>query len=238
MFGDLKNRASLDPACANVDTIVTTANTAQRGGDDNPETVDHQGNRNLIDAAKAAGVKHLIFVSAQIADPNSPVPFLRAKGQTEEYLKASGIPYTVIAPDLFMDAWIMMVVGGPAMAHRPVTVVGTGDRKHSFISRTDVAKFIVACVDNPKALNRKLVIGGPQALSFRDAAKVYEKVLGRTIRVQAVAPGQPVQGVPDPVLPLLAGFDSFDSIIQMNDLNREFSVQPTSLEEFARQTRH
>src|SRR6476620_10908906 len=75
VFGDLKDRASLDAACRGVDTIVTTANSASRGGDDNIQTVDQEGNRNLVDAAKEAGVKHFIFVSALGADPNSQVPF-------------------------------------------------------------------------------------------------------------------------------------------------------------------
>jgi NADH dehydrogenase len=55
VFGDLKDRASLDEAVRGVDTVITTANSAQRGGDDNVQTVDLQGNANLIDAAKAAG---------------------------------------------------------------------------------------------------------------------------------------------------------------------------------------
>src|SRR4051794_31045806 len=83
VFGDLKDRASLDAACQGVDTIVTTANSASRGGEDNIQTVDQEGNHNLVDAAKEAGVKHFIFVSALGADPNNQVPFLQAKGETE-----------------------------------------------------------------------------------------------------------------------------------------------------------
>lgn len=235
VFGDLKNRTSLDPACKLVKTVISTANSAQRGGDDNPQTVDLEGNRNLIDAAKSAGVTHFVFVSTNVADPNSPVPFLQAKGKTEEYLAASGLPYTIIAPDLFMDVWITMVVAAPAIAGQPVTVVGTGNRKHSFISSADVAKFIVACIVNPQATNRKIVIGGPEALSFRDAALVYGRVLGREIPLRNVAPGEPVPGVPDTILPLLASFDTYDSPVEMTELTRTFRIDLTSLEEYARQ---
>src|SRR4030066_354331 len=73
VIGDLKNRDSLDPACKSADVLITTANSAKRGGDDNLKTVDLEGNRNLIDAAKVAGVKQFIFVSNLLADPNSPV---------------------------------------------------------------------------------------------------------------------------------------------------------------------
>src|SRR5207249_777416 len=84
VLGDLKQRGSLDAACEGVDTVITTANSAARGGEDNPQTVDLQGNRHLIDEARAAGVKQFIFVSVLAADPNSPIPFIQAKGNTED----------------------------------------------------------------------------------------------------------------------------------------------------------
>src|SRR5690348_326106 len=75
-MGDLKDRASLDAACQGIETVITTANSARRGGEDNPETVEDKGNRQLIDAAEAAGVDQFVFVSALGASPSSPVPFL------------------------------------------------------------------------------------------------------------------------------------------------------------------
>ena len=75
VYGDLKDRASLDLACQGVKQLITTANSAGRGGEDNPQTVDLGGNRNLIDAARQAGVEHFIFVSALIGEPFSQHPF-------------------------------------------------------------------------------------------------------------------------------------------------------------------
>ena len=233
--GDMKDRGSLDRACAGVHTVITTANSALRGGDDNTQTVDIDGNRNLIDAASQAGVAHFIFVSANGADPGSPVPFLAAKGKTEQHLQASGMTYTILAPEAFMEVWIGMVVGGPLLSNRPVTIVGSGTRRHSFIAARDVAQFAVAAVDNPKAANRKLVLGGPDALSFRDAATIYGQVLGREVTVQGVAPGQPIEGFPQVMLDLMAGLDMGESIIDMTALADEFGVTLTTVEDFARQ---
>lgn len=233
VYGDLKNRASLDVACEGTETVITTANSALRSGADNPQTVDLEGNRNLIDAAQAAGVKHFIFVSAQTADPNSPIPFISAKGKTEQYLQASGLPYTIIAPAAFMEVWIGLVVGMPALGHRSVTVVGSGERKHTFISAGDVAQFAVACVGNPKAMNRKLVVGGPQPLSFRDAARTFGRIVGREIAVQSVHPGEPISGLPQSMVEMLAGFDVADSELDTTALANQFGVTLTTLEEFA-----
>jgi NADH dehydrogenase len=232
--GDLRNRTSLDAACSGVDTVITTANSARRGGDDNPRTVDLEGNRNLIDAAKAAGVGQFIFVSALGARPDSPVPFLAAKGKTEEYLRASGVPYTIVSPTAFMEVWTQRLVGGPARAGQPVTLVGEGRRKHSFISAGDVASFVVSAVDHPAARNARLVIGGPEALSFRDVVAVYERALGREIAVRTVRPGEPIPGVPEPVWGIAASFDAYESIIDMTGIARTFDVRLTPLDEVVR----
>jgi len=235
VFGDLKNPASLDPACKDVQTIITTANSALRCGEDNPQTVDLEGNRNLINAAKAAGVKQFIFVSMSGADPNSPIPLFQAKGKTEEYLRQSGVPYTIVAPNAFMEVWIGMVVGVPAVSGQPVTIVGQGQRKHSFISAVDVTKFILASINNPAAMNQRLLIGGPQPVSFHDAVEVFEQALGnQKLAVNSVSPGQPVPGLPVFMVQNLAGFEFFDSPVEMKQLSTTFGIEQTSLQQFAK----
>lgn len=144
MAADLKDPASLAPACEGVSTLITTANSAGRGGEDNVETVDLEGNRNLIEAPSLAGVEHFIFVSAQGEDPDSPVPFLRAKGLSSKGLRESGMTYTVLVPDIYMDLWIPLVILAPVASGRPLTLVGEGTRKHYLIAVDDVAGFALA----------------------------------------------------------------------------------------------
>lgn len=236
VLGDLKEPDSLDAACQGADIVITTANSAARGGEDTVQTVDLSGNRHLIDAAKAAGVKQIIFVSVLTADPTSPIPFIQAKGQTEDSLRESGLPYTILAPNGYMEVMVAGVVGMPAMMGQPVTIVGGGHRKHSFISLGDVAAFILAAIGNPAALNQKLLLGGPQPFSFRDAVAIYERVLGHRIPVRSVAPGEPVPGLPQMIALVLAGLDTYDSPSEMTETARTFGIQLTPLEEVARRT--
>jgi uncharacterized protein YbjT (DUF2867 family) len=235
VLGDLKQRDSLDLACQGVDIVITTANSAARSGADTVQTVDLVGNRNLIDAAKAAGVRQFIFVSALTADPRSPVPLLQAKGITEAYLRASDIPYTIIAPNGYMEVILGGFVGMPAMMGQPVTIVGGGRRKHSFVSLGDVAAFIIAASGNPGVINQKLLLGGPQPLSFRDAVAIYERVLAHRIPIRSVAPGEPVPGLPEMVAQLLAGLDAYDSPMDMTETAQTFNIPLTPLEVVARQ---
>lgn len=235
VLGDLKDRASLDQACQGIETVITTANSGFRGGDDTPETVDLQGNRNLIDAAKAAGVKQFLFMSTIVADANSPVPIAQAKAKTEAYLQASGMPYTIIAPNAFMEMSLVGFVGVPAMQGQTVTIVGEGRHQHSFISMRDVTTFTLAAVGNPAVINQKLFLGGPHALSFQDAVTIYEGMLGRTIAVNHITPGEPVPGMPDIVGPILASFDMYESVMDTSELAKTLGVQLTPFAEIARQ---
>ena len=235
VYGDLRDRASLDGAVEGVETVVSTANSAMRGGEDNPETVDLEGNRNLIEASKEAGVEHFVFVSVLGADPDSPAPLMRAKGRTEALLRESGMDYTILAPTAFMEIWAGMVVGMPAGMGQAVTLVGEGLRRHSFISNRDVAAFAVAAVDNPEARNRYLVIGGPEPLTWHDVGATYERVMERPVPLRFVAAGEEVPGLPDPMPDLLAGMETYDTVVETEDLARTFDVPLTTLETFVRE---
>ena len=232
--GDLKDPASLDAACAGVNTVITTANSAARGGDDTVETVELQGNRNLIDAAKAAGVQQFIFTSALGAASDSPVPFLQAKAAGEEHLRASGMGYTILQPNLFMDVWFPMIIAGPIQANEPVTLVGSGERQHSFVAADDVAAFATAAVGHPAALDQTLVIGGPEPVSWRDVVAIAEGVSGRSIPVQTVAAGEPIPGLPPLAVGLLTALDTYDSPIDMTETADTFGVDLTSPAYFLR----
>lgn len=230
-IGDLKSRSTLDTACEGVDVVVTTANSAQRGGADTTQTVDTDGNRHLIDAARQSGVQQFVFVSAFGVTLDSPVPLFRAKALTEAYLRASGLPYTILAPDAFMDVWIPMVVA-PALRGLPVTIVGDGRRKHCFIAARDVAAFAAAAIDAQAAINRHLPLGGPSAVSWRDVIAALERALGRDVPVVTVAPGQPLPGLPEAIGQLMAGLELYDSVIPMTETTRVFGVTQTNLDQF------
>ena len=234
IYGDMKDRASLDPACDGIEAVITTANSAQRGGEDNEQTVDFQGNCNLIDAARAAGVGQFIFTSALPADIHNPLPFLQAKGKAEAHLRESGMPYTILAPNAFIEVWVGLVVGMPLQAGQQVTLVGEGRRLHTFISQGDVAAFAVAAVGHPAAMNQRLVLGGPEALSWRDVVATFERVLGREVPVRFVGLGEPGPGEAEHVVGLLASMETYDSAFDTSGLARIFGVEQTTLESAVR----
>jgi NADH dehydrogenase len=230
VYGDLKDRASLISACQGVKQLITTANSASRGGQDNPQSVDLQGNRDLIDAARLAGIDHFIFVSALVGEPFRQHLIMKAKLQTETYLRASGLTYTILAPNAFMEGMVIQAIGVQALAGGPVALIGGGERAHSFISRRDVASFAIAALENPAAQNARLVLGGPQPLTLRDVVGIYEQVLDRQLPILTFQPGEQIPGLDELQTFVLAGYDAYELSVDMSELKRIFDIELTPLE--------
>ncbi|MFE1951078.1 NmrA/HSCARG family protein [Streptomyces sp. NPDC059524] len=95
---DFDDRASLDAALAGADSLFAV--TTPFGTDVNVET--RQG-RDLVDAAAAARVGHIVFTSAAHADRATGIPHYDSKHLVEQHLRSSGVPWTVIGPAAFMD---------------------------------------------------------------------------------------------------------------------------------------
>lgn len=232
VFGDLKDPASLRAACSGVEAVVTTATAVARGGEDTIDSVDLAGNQNLIGAADAEHVGHFVLTSVLGSSAASPVPLVRAKWEAEQRLVESSMTWTVLQPNLYMDTWIPMVVGRPVLADEPVTLVAESRRRHSMVAMCDVLAYAFAGLDNEKAKNQRLVIGGPAPISWRDVIAAFERVLERQIPVRTVALGEPIPGLPDQVNVLFHALETYDSPLDMTELSERYGVRPTSAGEF------
>jgi len=233
--GDLKDRASLVAACADIDTVLTTANAAMRAGEDTFDSVDLQGTKTLIDAARVAGVRHFVYTSTFGSAPNHPNPLFAAKGQCEAYLKASGLPYTILKPGPFMEMWLGVISGIPLRAGQPVTLVGAGACKQAFTAMTDVAACAVAALDTPAAANQEIPIAGTPPYSWTEAVAAVERATGQPIPIRYVQPGEAIPLIPPAMGGMVSALEMADSIIDMAETAATYGLEPTSVDAFARQ---
>jgi NADH dehydrogenase len=178
------------------------------------------------------GVKQFIFTSFLGADFRNPVPLFQAKAETEALLMNSGLAYTILAPNFYFETWISMVVGIPLQTHQPITLVGEGKRMHSLISMDDVAAYAEASIGNPFAINHRLVMGGPEPLSWCGIITAFEAILGKSLPVQFVSPGTVIPILPEMVPPVLAAMETYDSNIPMQKMGKTFGVPGTHLSTF------
>ena len=182
--GDLKDRASLAAACRGITAVVSTASsTVSRQGGDSIESVDRQGQLDLIGAAEEAGVQEFVLISF----PNAVVkfPLQSAKRAVEARLRRGRMAYTILQPTCFMEVWLSPALGfDPANAM--ARIYGSGNNKISWISFQDVAQFAAAAVGSPRARNAVIKLGGPDALSPLEVVRLAERVLGKEVAVQHV----------------------------------------------------
>jgi len=182
--GDLKDPASLEAACRGATAVISTASsTISRQSGDSIDSVDRQGQLNLIEAAEKAGVKQFILVSFPRIDISFPLQ--SAKRAAEERLQRSRMTYTILQPTCFMEVWL-----GPALgfdpAHGTAQIYGAGRNKVSWISFQDVARFAVAALGNDRASKTVIKLGGPDALSPLEVVQIAERLTGKTVTVQHV----------------------------------------------------
>ena len=183
--GDLKDPASIRAACKGASAVISTASsTLSRQPGDSIETVDLQGQLDFVRAAKDAGTSHFTFVSI----PRSPVrgsPLTRAKYRVEAELSDTGMPYTILAANYFMEVWLSPALGFD-YPNRKAVVFGDGRQLISWVSYQDVAEYAVRCAETTAAHNRILEIGGPEDLSPLDVIEIFGRLAGGPFNVQHV----------------------------------------------------
>lgn len=237
--GDLKDRDSLDAACRGVSAVVSSATTTlSRQPGDTIAAVDQEGQLQLVDAARAAGVPRFLYVSySGNIDVDSPLT--TAKRTVERHLQRSGMTYTILRPSSFMEVWL-----GPALgfdiAGGQVRIVGAGDRPVSYISLFDVAQFAVESLDHPAARNAVLELGGPAAVAPNAVVRLAEELSGRhfqvervpeqALRAQCAAATDPLQQSFAALMLDLAQGDEIDMGVTL----QTFHVPLTSVEDYVR----
>ncbi len=241
--GDLIDPASLQSACRGVEAVLAAAHQLTGTGKYSSEAVDDAGHRALIDAAKAAGVKHFVYTSAQHASPVHPTDFYRSKAKIEAHLKASGLSYSILRPPAFMEWHVHNLLGASILTSGKTTIYGKGDNPINFIAGTDVARFAVLALTDPRLKNRAIDIGGPDNTSKNEIVRLYEKHSGRKARVThaPVAVMKLMGPLLRPVQPVLSRLMSFSVWADTSDqrfdaapMLKEFPMALTHVEEFVR----
>ena len=235
-WGDLKDRASIEAAVAGVDTVISSANSVKRGGQDTLATVDLQGTLDLIDAAKRAGVKRFLYASVQGASPDSPVPLFQCKAACERALMDSGLTYTIVQPSIFMEVWIGMMVGIPLMTQQTITLIGQGDHAHNFMSEQDVADYFIAMIDNPAAFNQAVMIGGPASHTWTEIVEHVGGRMGVALPLQYAPPGSNIAYLPEEANGLATAMEMYEDYLDISEQSATYGVRPTTLDEYIDRT--
>lgn len=134
--------------------------------------------RNVIDAAKEAGVKHLFYTSIQRSTHFVMQEVTESDLATEAYLKASGLTYTILKNGYYFDG-LGYLIGNEV----PETEIRfpAGEGKIAFIKRTELAAVTAALLTSEGHDNQEYTLSGSEAYSFHDIAREFSALTGRPI---------------------------------------------------------
>jgi NADH dehydrogenase len=231
---DVRDPVALAHALGGVRTIVSAITGFGPGGA-GPAAVDHLGNRNLIRAAREAGVGHFVLVSIHNAGVAHPMELYRAKERAERELRASGLEWSIFRPTVSMETWAE-VVGAPIRDKGRARIFGRGDNPVNFVSAGDVADVIVDAVVDGEQRGATLDVGGPENLTLRQVVCLLQEAIGRTgpvghVPLLALRAAAAVLGVVKPDLARLV-----EAAVEMDTADMSLAPAPgrTSFAEVAR----
>jgi uncharacterized protein YbjT (DUF2867 family) len=173
--GDLDNAESLRAALDGIDQVLLLAPPV-------PNQAELESN--MVAAAKAAGVRHIVKFSAMTANPNSRSRFPKLHGQVEQLIRESGLQWTFLRPTFFMQN----LLGLAGMVKGGTIYQPAGDAKAGFVDTADIAAVAVEALTEPGHEGKAYEITGPELLSYHDIARTISEVIQKPVGYQDIPP--------------------------------------------------
>ena len=191
-IASLDDERALRTAMTGVDTVIHLVGAEWRGSSSEVMVVDTAGTRAVVEAARASGAQRLIYLSHLGADRGSAYPVLKAKGIAEEFIRQSGLPYTIFRAamlfgpdDVFVNVLAALLKLAPGFFLMP----GDGRTALQPLWVHDLATCVEWSLADESFLNRTVSLGGPEFIPLRMMAEIVMETLA--VR-RVVVPVRPV----------------------------------------------
>lgn len=241
--GDMTDAASLRRAVDGCDVVVHLV-AIRQGRAEQFRRIMEQGARDLVDAAKEAGVERFVLMSALGASEETKdlVPYYHAKWEMEETVRASGIVYLIFRPSFVFGPEGGILPTFKRLARlAPVTpITGSGEQRLQPIWIDDVAAYFAASVDKPETSNRVFDLGGPDIVTWNELWERLKNVLGirrpsihvpmGLMRANALITERLPGNIPL-TRDLLTMLEHGDNVVTNDDAVRTFQLPLVSLDE-------
>jgi uncharacterized protein YbjT (DUF2867 family) len=179
--GDVVRGVGLGKATEGMDAIIHLVGIISEVGQQTFESVHVGATRALLDAARTAGVRRFVHMSALGARPGADARYHRTKHAAEELVRGSGLAWTIFRPSLiygvgdgFINLFIRMSRFSPILP-----VIGSGRSRFQPVAVDDVALCFVKALVEPNAENRTFDLCGTEALTLGEIIDAILRVTGR-----------------------------------------------------------
>ena len=232
--GDFDLSETLESALQGVDKAFLLTPVAERFV---------QWQKEFIQAAKRAGIKHLVKFSGMGADPQSASELLKLHAETDDILRSSGVPFTILQPNSFHQN---MLSSANTIKAQGVFYWPMKDASQSTVDVRDINAVAAKIFTSSGHEGKTYVITGPEALTFQQAAEKLSSVLGRKIQYVDVPISAAAEGLRDSAMPdwnvravtdLLAYFATGAAATVTDTVPRLLGRPATSFEQFVKDYR-
>lgn len=139
-----------------------------------------QEQTNVIEIANECGVKHLVKISSPGADKHSPNFIARPNGEVDDLLKTSGVDYTILQPNSFMQNWLGSF--SETIQKERKIIEATADGKKPFIDTRDIGEVAYKILTNPDVhKNKTYLLTGGVAVSYGQVAEAISQAIGQKV---------------------------------------------------------
>ena len=198
--------------------------------------------RNAVEAAKAAGVQHIVKQSVMGADEESYSLALIHR-PVEKVIESSGMAWTFLRPNSFMQNVVTYM--GETIKAEAAFYSASGEAKISHVDVRDIAAVAVKALTEPTHAGKAYTLTGPEALTYDEIANELSKVLGRPISHISLPPsdlkqGMLAEGMPEEIADRMLDLERYyreDQASRItNDINQVTGREPRQFAEFVRET--
>jgi uncharacterized protein YbjT (DUF2867 family) len=181
VVGEMTNAVSVRTAVEDIDAIVHLV-AIRQGREQQFRAVMEQGTRDLVSAAREAGIGRFVLMSAlgSSEDTKDLVPYYHAKWEMEQAVSGSGLDHVIFRPSFVFgrDGGILPTFRKLAQLTPVTPVIGSGEQRIQPIWVDDVAAYFAAAIDKPEARNRTFELGGPDAVSWNEFWRRLRSAIG------------------------------------------------------------
>lgn len=233
----LSDKPGLRSALHGVNTVFHLAGAEHQGARANLLATDIQGTRNLAEAAAESGVQRLVFISHLGADRASAFPVMKAKGIAEEYIRRSGVPYTILRSSLVYGPEDHFTTGLAWIIRRApfiLPIPGDGQTRLQPLWVEDLVTCLLYAGEAPEAVNQTYEVGGSEYFSLQQVIEIIMRVSRRhrklihlslpTMRALTVYLEHSIKSFPASSFWL--DYVAVNRICDVNNLPRYFGLMP------------
>ena len=239
--GDIADKKLLEKAVSGIERVIHLVGIIQEARGATFQDVHVDGTRNLLSAAKKAGVRHFFYQSALGTRLGARSLYHKTKWEAEELVRASGIPFTILRPSLIYGPGDLFTIMLSDMIRLSpfLPIIGSGKSGVQPIFIDDVVSCVIKAVTSDSFLNKTYEIGGPEQLTYEEVTVAIAEAMGvkrpvlhiplffmkAMARVlETVLPKPPVTS--DQLIMLQE-----DNVCSMRDIRDAFGIEPVKFRE-------